>query len=341
MIKVNDTVIDIQHFSDGSQKLVGIHIPERLKGDKYTSLFEIVWKYENESELVTLIYIVNYIRDIYVRNNYITLQMLWVPNARMDRVESENDVFTLKYFSQIINSLKFNKVIVLDPHSRVTNALIDRVKVVPAEHFIQKAIKEIITKYTFEKDFNDYLVCFPDNGAFERYSNLKCFDGFTKIFGKKHRDWETGKIVKLDLNVDEDVVRGKNVFIVDDMIMYYVYNGCYYYPYWTNGMYCLHVYRYPITMDYYRRYYRPVPRDFYRHHRYNPTPRRHRLDGHYYQHNDRTHHSDRPHTIGRPNHNHNGNMNRPSTPHHNGGHMDRPHSPQRSSTRGGHFGGRR
>ena len=218
MIKVNDTVISIQHFSDGSQKLVGIHIPERLKGDKYTSLFEIVWKYENESELVTLIYIVNYIRDIYVRNNYITLQMLWVPNARMDRVESENDVFTLKYFSQIINSLKFNKVIVLDPHSRVTNALIDRVKVVPAEHFIQKAINEITTKYTFEKDFNDYLVCFPDNGAFERYSNLKCFDGFTKIFGKKHRDWETGKIVKLDLNVDENVVRGKNVFIVDDMI---------------------------------------------------------------------------------------------------------------------------
>ena len=218
MIKVNDTVIDIQHFSDGSQKLVGIHIPERLKGDKDTSLFEIVWKYENESELVTLIYIVNYIRDIYIRNNYITLQMLWVPNARMDRVESENDVFTLKYFSQIINSLKFNKVIVLDPHSRVTNALIDRVKVVPAEHFIQKAINEITTKYTFEKDFNDYLVCFPDNGAFERYANLKCFDGFTKIFGKKHRDWETGKIVKLDLNVDEDVVRGKNVFIVDDMI---------------------------------------------------------------------------------------------------------------------------
>lgn len=218
MIKVNDTVIDIQHFSDGSQKLVGIHIPERLKGDKYTSLFDIVWKYENESELVTLIYIVNYIRDIYVRSNYITLQMLWVPNARMDRVESENDVFTLKYFSQIINSLKFNKVIVLDPHSRVTNALIDRVKVVPAEHFIQKAINEITTKYTFEKDFNDYLVCFPDNGAFERYANLKCFDGFTKIFGKKHRDWETGKIVKLDLNVDEDVVRGKNVFIVDDMI---------------------------------------------------------------------------------------------------------------------------
>lgn len=218
MIKVNDTVIDIQHFSDGSQKLVGIHIPERLKGDKYTSLFEIVWKYENESELVTLIYIVNYIRDIYVGNNYITLQMLWVPNARMDRVESENDVFTLKYFSQIINSLKFNKVIVLDPHSRVTNALIDRVKVVPAEHFIQKAINEITTKYTFEKDFNDYLVCFPDNGAFERYANLKCFDGFTKIFGKKHRNWETGKIVKLDLNVDEDVVRGKNVFIVDDMI---------------------------------------------------------------------------------------------------------------------------
>lgn len=219
MIKVNDTIIDIQHFSDGSQKLVGIQFPERLKGDKYTSLFEIVWKYENESELVTLIYIVNYIRDIYVRNNYITLQMLWVPNARMDRVESENDVFTLKYFSQIINSLKFNKVIVLDPHSRVTNALIDRIKVIPAEHFIQKALNEITTRFTFEVDFKkSYLICFPDNGAFERYSGLKCFDNFTKVFGKKHRDWETGQITKLDLNVDPKIVDGKNILIIDDMI---------------------------------------------------------------------------------------------------------------------------
>lgn len=219
MIKVNDTVIDVQHFSDGSQKLVNIRIPEFLRGDKLTRIFEVVWKYENESELVTLIYIVNYIRDNNVSsNNYITLQMLWVPNARMDRVENEHDVFTLKYFAQIINSLKFNKVIVLDPHSRVTNALIDRVKVVPVEHFIKKAIDEIVTNYTFGVDFNNYLVCFPDNGAFERYSGLHCFDGFTKIFGKKHRDWETGKIVKLDLNVDESVISGKNVFIVDDMI---------------------------------------------------------------------------------------------------------------------------
>lgn len=220
MIKVNDTIINVQHFSDGSQKLVGIHIPKYVRSDKFTPLYEITWKYENEAELVTLIYIVNYIRDNNVTApNYITLKMLWVPNARMDRIESEDDVFTLKYFAQIINSLKFNKVIVLDPHSRVTNALIDRIRVIPAEHFIQKAIKEITTSFTFEVDFKqNYLVCFPDNGAFERYSGLKCFDGFTKVFGKKHRDWKTGKITKLDLNVDEETVKGKNVFIVDDMI---------------------------------------------------------------------------------------------------------------------------
>jgi hypothetical protein len=35
-------------------------------------------------------------------------------------------------------------------------------------------------------------------------------------------------------------------------------------------------------------------------------------------------------------------MHRPHTPNHNhGGSMNRPHNPQRSSTRGGHFGGRR
>ena len=61
-------------------------------------------------------------------------------------------------------------------------------------------------------------MCFPDNGAFERYASLKCFDGFTKVVGKKHRDWATGQITKLDLNVDESVVKGKSVFIIDDMI---------------------------------------------------------------------------------------------------------------------------
>ena len=140
-------------------------------------------------------------------------------------------------------------------------------------------------------------------------------------------------------------------YIVDGMIMYYVYKGLYYYPYWVNDMYCFHVYRHPIVMDYYRRYYRPVPRDFYRHHRYDPTPRRHRPDQHYYYHNGRNHHLDnvrRPDIHHRPSGNRP--MNRPSgtsnRPHNNIGTNTRPHGNMGGRPSGSHgsstrMGGRR
>lgn len=221
MIKINGEIVNIEHFSDGSQKLVNIHIhTQSFDKAEFNRCFNIVWKYENESELVSLIYLVNHIRDTYTMcKNYITLRMLWVPNARMDRVENPNDVFTLKYFAQIINSLNFDKVTILDPHSRVTNALIDRIEVIPAEYYIKKAINDIIKNYCFETDFNKNIVmCFPDNGAFERYASLPCFDGFKKVVGKKHRDWNTGKIQNLELSSDNSELDGKNAFIVDDMI---------------------------------------------------------------------------------------------------------------------------
>ena len=131
-------------------------------------------------------------------------------------------------------------------------------------------------------------------------------------------------------------------YVIDGMVMYYVYKGLYYYPFWVNDMYYFHVYDYPIMMDYYRRYYRPIPRDFYRHHRYDPTPRRHRPDQHYYKHNGRTRHLNDVRYI--PTH-------RPSQPHnrphnnigtHAGGHHNMGGRPapggHRSSTR---MGGRR
>ena len=46
--------------------------------------------------------------------------MPYIPNARKDRAHREKDVFTLKYFANIINSLNFDNVYVLNPHSNVS-----------------------------------------------------------------------------------------------------------------------------------------------------------------------------------------------------------------------------
>jgi hypothetical protein len=107
-------------------------------------------------------------------------------------------------------------------------------------------------------------------------------------------------------------------FLNDDgLIMYYYYRGWYYYPYYIGDRYCFHRYRRVLPPQHFGNWYRPIPR------------------GHFHQ---------RPHMprhVAPPRQNHHGGgMYRPHNPNMNGGGHRPMHQP-RSSTRGGHFGGRR
>ena len=163
----------------------------------------IIWDYENDAELFTL---------ICIRKHYskpMRLIIPYLPNARMDRVKNKSDVFTLKYFCDIINSLNFFEVAVLDPHSNVSLALLDNVAVIP---FIQPFY---IAYSDFIKDFKeeDTIIFFPDEGAMKRYASDI---GKPYAFGMKNRDWETGKILNLEI-INKEFVKDKNVLIVDDI----------------------------------------------------------------------------------------------------------------------------
>jgi ribose-phosphate pyrophosphokinase len=134
----------------------------------------------------------------------------------MDRVKDGGDLFTLKYFAEIINSLNFDRVLILDAHSNVSLALIDRVRNINPAPFIEKAISNIGPTITIKenKGTTSSLVAFyPDEGAMKRYSDD------TKLpyaFGIKKRDWTTGKIQGLDIQ-NQELVKGKDVLIIDDI----------------------------------------------------------------------------------------------------------------------------
>jgi len=116
-------------------------------------------------------------------------------------------MFSLKYFCQLINDLKFHKVLVLDTHSNVTTTLLDRCE----EIDIQQYIDEI-----FDKEKIDY-VFYPDNGSMERYSEiLKLPNDITYFYGNKKRDLQTGKIINYEL-VDCPDIQNKNILIIDDL----------------------------------------------------------------------------------------------------------------------------
>lgn len=162
------------------------------------------WKYESDEELLALYYLVRHLRRAEVSHR-ILLTMYYVPNARMDRIKADDEVFTLKYFADFINALHFDSVYILDPHSSVTPALLNNCLSLPAYPFIDRALSELRS---------DNLVLFyPDEGAMKRYSErFKIPHGF----GVKRRDWRTGKIEGLKIEGSADF-KNKDVLIIDDI----------------------------------------------------------------------------------------------------------------------------
>ena len=205
MIKVNGKAINIGHYPDGTLnlKITNENInPLIMDKDSW-----IGWYYEKEEELVALIYLVNKLRNRGICT--LTLHMPYVPNARMDRCESNDDVFTLKYFSNIINSLQFCDVKTLDVHSTVTEALINNItneSPVPCIQFVMGQIVPFTDK--------ELTIFYPDAGAMKRYSKMI---KAPYAFGNKVRDWETGKIQGLEVIGDQQLIEGYDILIVDDI----------------------------------------------------------------------------------------------------------------------------
>jgi ribose-phosphate pyrophosphokinase len=205
MIKLDNKVIDINHFPDGT-----ILLKETVSGKAFEENVNIEWKFENNEELLALFFLTNHIKNAGYNN--IILNMPYIPNARQDRVKNPEDVFTLKYFAQLINSLGFKEVRVLDAHSNVSLALLDRVVLESPKPYIEKVI-DIIEGTTGRKP----LMFYPDEGAGKRYSGMITLP---YCFGIKKRDWATGEIKGLSVTGETELIKGSDVLIVDDICSY-------------------------------------------------------------------------------------------------------------------------
>lgn len=197
MIQLNNTIVEMEHFPDGTT-LMKQKIPYAV----YANGAKIEWFFENNEELVTLIYLTKHLRENGIKD--ISLNLPYIPNARQDRVKSSEDVFTLKYFTDIINYLNFDFVQVMDAHSYVSIALIDRVIPCGPDAYIKTAIQNC----------NPDMLFYPDEGAMKRYSSMAEKE---YAFGIKKRDWATGKIEGLDVAGCVDKIKDSKILIVDDI----------------------------------------------------------------------------------------------------------------------------
>lgn len=206
MIKVNGQTVDIGRFPDGTF-LAKVFTPE--------TDITISWFYESDAELASVMYLTKHFRAHGAK--YICLFMPYIPNARQDRVKTCDDIFTLKYFAEFINSLKFDKVVVLDPHSTVSEALFDNIQILSPKPYIEKVYNKVVRsgKYQNEHGVTKFAIFYPDEGAMKRYSTM--FPTNHCLFGIKKRDWATGKIEGLEVSGDTEVLDGATVLIIDDI----------------------------------------------------------------------------------------------------------------------------
>ena len=214
MIKVNGHIVPIGVFPNGESYI-------DIDFDLKTSDVNVITvKFESDTDLFHLRFIKDYLD---LNRAKAALEIPYLPYSRMDRQE-EKRLFTLKSVANYINSMNFEEVVVWEPHSEVSVALLDRVKVVNKTHDLalmlmrgllglaEDTTKEELFTQSVEKGI--YLV-YPDAGAAKRYQ--KQFKYQNVITCNKERDFNTGNITSLTLQTNSDLGACKTAIIVDDL----------------------------------------------------------------------------------------------------------------------------
>lgn len=131
------------------------------------------------------------------------LVLPFFPGARQDRINNSGDyLFTAKSVADEINRRHFDEVVVVDPHSDVVPALVDRCKVVALAPLLDIPSG----KYT--------AVISPDAGAEKRAMAVANRLGVPMIHAWKSRDTTTGAISGFGL---EPTPAGALALVVDDI----------------------------------------------------------------------------------------------------------------------------
>jgi ribose-phosphate pyrophosphokinase len=205
MIKINGIHMGSDCFPNNERIYLTNALEDRLGLTYSDSKIVFDFQYDTDIDISMLVMLKKYIDDIYPYCIKI-LRMKYIPYSRMDR-KIKGYVFTLKYFCQLINDLKFDGVEVLDPHSNVATGLLDRCYEMDVSGFVGSVF--------YELDYKVDYVFYPDNGACKRYSEiLKLTTPY--FYGNKKRNLQTGEIISYEL-VDCPDIKDKNILIIDDL----------------------------------------------------------------------------------------------------------------------------
>lgn len=163
--------------------------------------------FEGNEDITDLLIYKKYIDDVFpLARDEIVLNASFCPYGQADRQFGEH-IFTFKYFAKLINDANFEAVYIIDPHSNVMCAALDRCVVCIPE------ATNIRHPEGIDYDFFFYV----DNGGEKKYREI--YPDKPYRFGNKKRNLDTGEIISYEVIATPDEIKGKNILIVDDLIM--------------------------------------------------------------------------------------------------------------------------
>lgn len=164
----------------------------------------------SSDEVMKLLLVTDAIRNC-SNTTPINLTMNYVPYGRQDRVCVPGESLSIKVFSNLINSQNYKEVLILDPHSDVTPALINNCSVLNNHYRVYMTLRDIS---------GDVTIISPDAGANKKTKDLvKSLYNYNEkvdlVKCDKTRDLKTGKISGFEVYADD--LEGKTCVIVDDI----------------------------------------------------------------------------------------------------------------------------
>lgn len=201
MVLVNGVRFNDAEFHNGE---VIFKIPENV--NEKTNTIEMYFK--DNRDITAVLFARQYLKDKFKKARC-DLIMKYCPYERMDR-QINDQMFSMRYFAKILGKFKFDSIYILDPHSKVcVEELKKHSNVIELylDHYINKVIG----------DFKPDYICYPDEGAKNKYVNILKYINIPFFFGDKTRDWSNkGRIESYKL-IDAPDLRGKKVLIIDDI----------------------------------------------------------------------------------------------------------------------------
>ncbi len=139
------------------------------------------------------------------------LELPWLPWARQDRHMVPGDSFALKVFAQQLNTLGFDKIVVLDPHSEAAAAAVNNLVAISQQQCLlqNSHLRRAIAA-------GELMLVAPDAGALKKIQYVAKACGASEFaILSKERDVASGALTGFSLLAGE--VAGKAVLIVDDL----------------------------------------------------------------------------------------------------------------------------